>query len=69
MRAYRLKLPASLKWVEIDLPDLLQYKEEILRDEKPVCSLERVSLDLSDETARRELFDRLGRQAQSAHPQ
>ncbi len=63
-RPYRMELPASLKWVEVDLPDLLQYKEEILRDEKPVCSLERISMDLSDETARRELFDRLGRQAQ-----
>ncbi len=63
-RPYRLELPASLKWVEVDLPDLLQYKQEILRDEKPVCSLEQVSLDLSDKAARRELFDRLGRQAQ-----
>ncbi len=63
-RPYRLELPAALKWVEVDLPDLLQYKQEILRDEKPVCSLERVSLDLSDKAARRELFDRLGRQAQ-----
>ena len=62
-RPYRMKLPASLKWVEVDLPDLLQYKQEILRDEKPVCSLEQVSLDLSDKAARRELFDRLGRQA------
>jgi methyltransferase (TIGR00027 family) len=63
-RPYRMKLPASLKWVEVDLPDLVQYKQEILRDERPVCSLERISLDLSDKAARRELFDRLGRQAQ-----
>jgi methyltransferase (TIGR00027 family) len=63
-RPYRLELPESLKWVEVDLPDLIQYKQEILCDEKPVCSLERVSLDLSDKAARRELFDRLGRQAQ-----
>jgi methyltransferase (TIGR00027 family) len=62
-RPYRLELPTSLKWVEVDLPDLLQYKQEILRDEKPVCLLEQVCLDLSDAGARRELFDRLGRQA------
>ena len=62
-RPYRLELPPSLTWVEVDLPDLLRYKQEILRDEKPVCSLEQVSLDLSDVAARRELFDRLGRQA------
>lgn len=62
-RPYRMNLPASLKWVEVDLPDLLCYKEEILRDEKPVCSLERVGLDLADQGARRELFDQLGHAA------
>jgi len=62
-RPYRLELPARLAWVEIDLPDLLQYKQEILRNEKPRCSLEQVSLDLSDVAARRDLFDRLGRLA------
>src|SRR5882672_10901745 len=36
-RPYRLALPASLKWIEVDLPDITDYKEEILRDEKPSC--------------------------------
>jgi methyltransferase (TIGR00027 family) len=62
-RPYRMNLPASLNWVEVDLPDLLGYKEVILRDEKPVCSLQRVGLDLADQSARRELFDQLGRTA------
>ena len=42
VRPYRLELPASLQWVEVDLPDLLTYKEAILRSEKPVCALERI---------------------------
>ena len=62
-RPYRLKLPGSLKWVEVDLPDLLREKQEILRGEQPVCSLEHVGLDVSDEAARRALFNRLGREA------
>jgi methyltransferase (TIGR00027 family) len=62
-RPYRMQLPASLNWVEVDLPDLLCYKEEVLRDEKPVCSLKRVGLDLADQSARRELFEELGRKA------
>ena len=62
-RPYRMLLPAALQWIEVDLPDILSYKEEILADEKPVCVLERVRLDLSDATARRELFTRLGRRA------
>ena len=62
-RPYRMDLPATLKWIEVDLPELLSYKEDILRTEVPRCALERVALDLSNVTARRELFDQLGRKA------
>jgi methyltransferase (TIGR00027 family) len=61
-RPYRMELPAALKWFEVDLPEILAYKEEILRDEKPGCSLERVRMNLADLPARRELFARLGRE-------
>ena len=62
-RPYRMELPGSLQWIEVDLPEILAHKEEILRNEKPVCVLERVRLDLSNESARRELFSELGRRA------
>ncbi len=62
-RPYRMDLPAALKWIEIDLPELLSYKEDVLRTEAPRCALERVALDLSKVPARRELFDQLGRKA------
>lgn len=62
-RPYRMELPPSLQWIEVDLPEILAHKEEILRDEKPVCALERIRLDLSDENARRELFSSLGHRA------
>jgi methyltransferase (TIGR00027 family) len=65
-RPYRIDLPPSLLWIEVDLPEILAHKEEILRGEKPVCSLERIRLDLSDVPARRELFARLGRQSRKA---
>jgi methyltransferase (TIGR00027 family) len=65
-RPYRMDLPSSLQWIEVDLPEILAHKEEILRGEKPVCSLERVRLDLSNVLARRELFARLGRQSRKA---
>lgn len=65
-RPYRMALPSSLKWVEVDLPGILAYKEEILLGEKPACKLERVRLDLSDLPARRELFARLGSGAKKA---
>lgn len=63
-RPYRMDLPASLKWVEVDLPGILDYKEEVLEDETPVCALERIRLDLADISARRETFERLGREAE-----
>jgi methyltransferase (TIGR00027 family) len=55
-RPYRMNLPATLQWVEVDLPDIVSYKEEILKNEAPRCRLERISLDLSDLPGRRELF-------------
>jgi methyltransferase (TIGR00027 family) len=58
-RPYRMNLPASLQWVEVDLPDIVSYKEEILRKENPRCRLERTALDLSDSVARRKLFSDL----------
>ena len=65
-RPYRMELPASLQWVEVDLPEILAHKEEVLRDETPVCHLERVRLDLSDVNARRELFSKLSTRAKNA---
>jgi methyltransferase (TIGR00027 family) len=65
-RPYRLALPAGLKWIEVDLPEITDYKEELLRDEKPSCLLERVRLDLSDADGRRELFQRLAKQSRQA---
>lgn len=65
-RPYRMPLPSSLQWVEVDLPGILDHKEEILRGEKPACALERVRLDLSDVSGRRDLFRRLGEAAKKA---
>jgi methyltransferase (TIGR00027 family) len=62
-RPYRMALPASLQWVEVDLPEILTYKEGILANEKPRCVLERVRLDLSHGGARRTLFAELARRA------
>ncbi len=65
-RPYRMDLPADLRWVEVDLPGILDDKEAILRGERPACRLERILLDLADAAARRELFLRLGREARRA---
>ena len=65
-RPYRMSLPASLKWIEVDLPEILTYKEDILKGERPNCVLERVRLDLSNVDARRALLEQVGRRARRA---
>jgi methyltransferase (TIGR00027 family) len=58
-RPYRMQLPASLKWIEVDLPEILAYKEELLQAEKPACELERVRTDLSNAEIRLSLLGSL----------
>jgi methyltransferase (TIGR00027 family) len=62
-RPYRMALAPSLQWVEVDLPEILDYKEKILAAERPACALERLRLDLFDVHARRALFAALDRRA------
>jgi methyltransferase (TIGR00027 family) len=65
-RPYRMDLPSSLKWVEVDYPSLVDGKNAQLSTEVPACSIERVGLDLADRDARRELFDRIWTTSTSA---
>jgi methyltransferase (TIGR00027 family) len=58
-RPYRMALPASLQWVEVDDLELVEYKKEVLDDEKPNCSLERIGLDLRDLGSTRTLLKKL----------
>jgi methyltransferase (TIGR00027 family) len=51
-RPWRLDLPAPLRWVEVDLPDMLEYKSAILEHDRPVCQIERLAADLNDTSAR-----------------
>ena len=62
-RPWRLELPASLRWVDVDLPDILRYKLESLGDARPRCRYEAVEADLTEASARRALFARIGAEA------
>lgn len=65
-RPYRMALPRRLRWVEVDLPALLDYKESVLAGETPHCEVERVRMDLAELRPRRALFDRLGIESSKA---
>ena len=62
-RPWRLELPTSLRWVDVDLPDILRYKLESLGDAKPKCRYEAVEADLTDASVRHALFARFGAEA------
>lgn len=59
-RPYRLNLPADLRWIEVDFPDLVAEKDAKLRGREPVCAVQRIGMDLSDRAQRDELFATLG---------
>jgi len=59
-RPWRMALPSTLRWVDVDLPAILSYKTDALKDERTVCEYEAVHADLTDAAVRRNLLNRLG---------
>ena len=55
-RPYRMDLPPSLRWIEVDFASTIDFKEERLLGETPRCKLERRRVDLSNGEARRALL-------------
>jgi methyltransferase (TIGR00027 family) len=65
-RPWRMPLSPGLRWIDVDLPGILDYKLDTLRESRPVCEYEAVRLDLTDKAARKALFVRLGASAKNA---
>lgn len=55
-RPWRLDLPPDLRWVDVDLPDILAYKQGVIGSEPPRCRYEARAVDLRDGAARRALI-------------
>ncbi|HEY4968680.1 MAG TPA: SAM-dependent methyltransferase, partial [Steroidobacteraceae bacterium] len=64
-RPYRMKLPASLRWVELDFPHIVELKNSKLAEHHPVRKLERVGIDLLDRPSRNEVLTRYGATSKS----
>jgi methyltransferase (TIGR00027 family) len=62
-RPWRMNLPPNLRWIDVDLPDILNYKTDMLRDETPRCRYEAITTDLADAAKRQALFAQVGREA------
>jgi methyltransferase (TIGR00027 family) len=65
-RPYRLNLPPALKWIDVDLPEMIEYKNEILKNERPGCDHRNVKLDLGDRKRRVALFQKLNQESKKA---
>jgi methyltransferase (TIGR00027 family) len=55
-RPYRMAVPDTLQWIEVDYPHVIELKEATLATDQPRCKLERIKLDLTDRAARLRLF-------------
>ena len=47
-RPYRMDLPATLRWIEIDFPNIVEMKNSGLAAQQPACQLQRIGMDLLD---------------------
>jgi len=58
VRPFRMDLPPALRWIDADLPGILDYKRAVLGDAKAKCAYEAVAVDLREADRRRELLAR-----------
>lgn len=58
-RPWRLDLPGNLRWVDVDLPGILDHKERTLAGARPHCSYEAVRADLAQQDVRRRTLVRV----------
>jgi methyltransferase (TIGR00027 family) len=59
-RPWRLELPSELRWIEIDFPDVLDYKERMMSGEMLRCQRERLTADLNDSAQRKAMYQAAG---------
>ncbi len=61
-RPYRLNLPSSLNWIDIDLPAIVDYMNEQMAIHTPGCLLQRYAMDLSKRKERLALFHAIAKE-------
>jgi methyltransferase (TIGR00027 family) len=58
-RPYRIELPPSIKWIEVDFPEIISQKNKILETDAPHFNLIRWATDLTDPGDRNKFFSQL----------
>lgn len=59
-RPWRMDLPPSLRWIEVDFEPMLDYKSGRLAMHEPRCVLERIAADVSKAAHRARVFHAAG---------
>jgi methyltransferase (TIGR00027 family) len=59
-RPWRLAVPPSLRWIDVDLPDILDYKAKELRTYPSRCHYDAIAADLTQPNALTALVARVG---------
>jgi len=59
-RPWRLELPPDLRWLEVDFPAILDYKDSLMATEKLACRRERLTVNLNDAAQRRAVYAAVG---------
>jgi methyltransferase (TIGR00027 family) len=62
-RPYRMELPPSLRWIEVDFPAVIDLKNEKLGSDAPNCRVDRFKFDLTDRASRRKHFSEINKDA------
>ncbi len=55
-RPWRLELPPTVRWIEVDFPAMLDYKDSVMAAVAPQCRRERLAADISDASQRESVF-------------
>ena len=65
-RAWRLPLPPTLQWFDVDLPAMIEYKANAMRGETPKCRYEAIAADLANPVERDDVLRRVAGVARTA---
>jgi len=56
-RPWRLALPSTLSWMDVDLPAILTYKADVIGSQRAVCKYESMHADITNLIARARVLD------------
>ncbi len=56
-RAFRLRLPPAVRWIDVDLPEMTAYRRGFLKSELASCRHAHVAADLSDGASRSRVLE------------